>query len=72
MEYEREWDYLRKRIRQLRTERNLSIQALADYANMERKNLSNIESGIAGGITLHTICKIAEALEVAPGELVRR
>lgn len=72
MEYEREWKYVRERIKKLRKERGLSIQALADYANIDRSSLSRIESGHATGIYFTTLCRIAEALEVPPGELVRK
>jgi transcriptional regulator with XRE-family HTH domain len=72
MSYEDEWKYVRDRIKELRTAKGLSIQALADIADMERVNLGRIERGVATNITFLTLCKIAEALEVAPGELVRR
>jgi DNA-binding Xre family transcriptional regulator len=72
MEYRDEWKYLREKITRLRKGRGMSIQALADYANMDRSSLSRIESGKVASITFETLCKIAEALEVPPGELVRR
>ena len=73
MEYEKEWEYVRGRITQLRKEKGWSIQALADYANIERSSLSRLESGKnATGIYFTTLCRIAEALEVPPGELVRK
>ncbi len=50
----------------------MSIQALADYANIDRTNLSRMESGVARGMYFSTLCRIAEALEVSPGELVRK
>ncbi len=72
MEYEEEWKYVRNKITELRKARGWSIQALADYADMDRSNMSYIESGKANGMYLSTLCKIAEALEVAPGDLVRK
>jgi transcriptional regulator with XRE-family HTH domain len=72
MTYQEEWDYVRARITELRKARGLSIQALADIADIERPSLSRLESGRAGGIHFTTLCKIAEALGVAPGDLVRR
>ncbi len=72
MDYQEEWDYVRKRIKELRIAKGLSIQALADIANIDRPNLSYIESGRANGMFFTTLCKIAEALEVAPGDLVRK
>jgi transcriptional regulator with XRE-family HTH domain len=72
MSYEEEWKYVSNRITELRKERGWSIQALADYSNIERADLSRIESGKANGIYFSTLCKIAEALDVPPGELVRK
>jgi DNA-binding Xre family transcriptional regulator len=72
MGYQEEWKYVRSRITELRKARGWSIQALADYADMDRSNLSYIESGKANGIFFTTLCKIAEALEVSPGDLVRK
>ncbi len=71
MGYEEEWKYVRSRITELRKAKGWSIQALADYANMDRSNLSYIESGKAKGMYLTTLCSLAEALEVTPGELLR-
>ena len=73
MEYEKEWEYVRGMITKLRLERGWSIQALADYADIDRSSLSRLESGMnVTGIYFKTLCRIAEALEVAPGDLVRR
>jgi DNA-binding Xre family transcriptional regulator len=72
MGYAEEWKFVRERITELRKARGLSIQALADYANIDRSNLSDIESGKAKGMYFSTLCDIAEALEVTPGDLVRR
>jgi DNA-binding Xre family transcriptional regulator len=73
MRYEEEWKYVRERITELRKARGMSIQALADYANIDRSGLSRLESGKnATGIYFSTLCKIAEALDVPPGELVRK
>ncbi len=71
MDYQKEWDYVRRRIKELRIAKGLSIQALADIANIDRPNLSYIESGKAKGMFFETLCKIAEALDVKPSELVR-
>lgn len=72
MNYEEEWKYVRNRITELRKARGWSIQALADYANMDRADLSRIESGRVTGIYLTTLCRLAEALDVSPAELVRK
>ena len=71
MSYQEEWEYLIKRIKELRIAKGMSIQALADYANMDRPNVSRIEAGRVRGITFETICRIAEVLEVSPKELMR-
>ncbi len=72
MDYPEDWAYVIKRIRQLREAKSWSLQALADYANMDRANLSRIEAGQAVNMYFSTLCKIAEALEVSPGELIRK
>lgn len=72
MIYEQEWKYVRDRIRELRTAKGWSVQALADYANKDRRDISRIEKGQVHSITFETLCRIAEALEVPPGELVRK
>jgi transcriptional regulator with XRE-family HTH domain len=70
--YEEEWKYVREKITELRKKRGMSIQALADVANIDRPNLSYIESGKASGMYFSTLCRIADALEIPPGELVRK
>ncbi len=72
MTYDEEWKYVRNRIQELRLARGWSIQALADYANKDRRDVSRIEKGQVNSITLQTLCKIAEALEVPPAELLRK
>ena len=72
MSYEEEWTHIRERIKELRMNKGLSIQALADISDMDRASLSRIENGKVKGISLATLYKIAEALEVATGELVRK
>ncbi len=72
MGYQQEWEYVIKRIKELREAKGWSIQALADYANMDRANISRIEAGIVTNIYFSTLCRIAETLEVSPGELIRK
>jgi transcriptional regulator with XRE-family HTH domain len=72
MAHQDEWNHVRARITELRKARGLSIQALADIADIERPNLSRLESGRSTSVHFTTLCKIAEALGVPPGELVRR
>lgn len=51
------------RIRQLRQERNLTIQELAEAASLSPGHLTNIERGF-GAITIETAGRIARALEI--------
>lgn len=52
-----------KRVRAIRTSRKMTVQELAYRCDMERSNLSRIESGRVN-ITIRTLCIIATALEV--------
>lgn len=56
-----------KRIMQLRKEKKFSQQDLASEANIERSHLTVIESG-KKNISLTTLQRIMEALEVSPKE----
>lgn len=67
--------YVGARIRQLRRDRGLSQQALADRAGMYRPNLSRIEHGYRGAGTLprlDTLMVIADALGCEPWHLIWR
>jgi transcriptional regulator with XRE-family HTH domain len=57
------------RLRALRLERGLSQEALADLAQLDRTYVSSCETG-RRNVTLRTIYRLAEALEVDPGVLV--
>lgn len=52
-----------------RIDRNLSQQALADYANMDRAYISKLERGISVP-SIITIFKLAEILQIKPSELI--
>lgn len=69
MRYEEEIAHISARIRELRKERGLTVQELAYRCDIERSNLSRIESGRAN-ITLKTLCAICGALEVELREVV--
>lgn len=58
-------------IRQIRNERGLSQEALADACELDRTYISGIERGTRNP-SLTNILKIAEALEVRPAELFDR
>lgn len=53
------------RIRELRYERGMSLQALADAGMLSKGHLSTIEHGLAA-ITVNTIARIAHGLNVPP------
>jgi transcriptional regulator with XRE-family HTH domain len=57
-------------VRQLRTERRLSQEALADLANLDRTYVSGIERGERNP-SLDNVLKLADALDVELSELAR-
>jgi transcriptional regulator with XRE-family HTH domain len=58
-------------LRELRQERNLSQEALALEADLQRNYISLIERGI-NQPTITTIFKLAVALGIKPSEIVTR
>jgi len=58
-------------LRELRQERNLSQEALALEADLQRNYISLIERGI-NQPTITTILKLAVALGIKPSEIVTR
>jgi transcriptional regulator with XRE-family HTH domain len=57
------------KIKEVRTEKNMSQTELAKKAHMSQSYLSELESNKKSP-TLRQLCKIADALNVSPGELV--
>lgn len=57
-------------IRRIRQKKGLTLQALADIAGMEKSNLIPMEKGRTN-MTLGTLHRLAEALEVDPREFFR-
>jgi len=55
-------------IKQLRESRGLSQQELADYADLDRSYISDMERGRYNP-TLQTIYKLTEILKIKPHEL---
>lgn len=58
-----------KRLKKARTDKKLSVRALADIADMDFGNISEIENGKINP-SLTTIVLLAEALEVDPADLL--
>jgi transcriptional regulator with XRE-family HTH domain len=57
-----------ERLRDLRTERNLSQERLAELAGLDRNYIGQIERA-ERNVALVNIVKIAKALEIEPGDL---
>jgi transcriptional regulator with XRE-family HTH domain len=53
------------RLRELRTERNMSLGDLADASEVSKGHLSSIEHGLAA-ITVQTISRLAKGLGLPP------
>lgn len=70
MNYDEEYTYTLRRIREFREVRGWSVQELAFRAEMERSNLKRIEAGRTN-MTYRTLFRLAEALQVKMSDLVR-
>lgn len=57
-----------ERLRELRTQRNLSQERLAELAGLDRNYIGQIERA-ERNVALVNIVRIAQALDVEPGEL---
>lgn len=69
MDYEQIILKIATRIRTLRISKNMTIQELAYRCDMERSNMSRIETGKIN-LTVKTLCKICNALEITLFDLV--
>lgn len=70
IDYQEEIVCISKRIRVLRKAKRLTIQELAYRCDMERSNLSRIESGRTN-LTIKTICVICNALNVSMRDIIQ-
>ena len=59
-----------KRLRELRMERGVSQEKLAEMADLHRNHVGVLERG-GQFASLDTICKLAHALKVKPAELLK-
>lgn len=58
-------------LRDLRNQRKISQERLAEYADLDRTYISLLERGLRQP-TLETIFKISNALTILPSELIKR
>ena len=58
------------RLRELRAERGLTQEALAELACVRQGTISAIERDVTTRIDLDVLDRLAEALDVKPGELL--
>lgn len=65
--YQEEIKFISNKIRELRKEKQMTVQELAYRCDMERSNMSRIESGR----TNKTMCIICNALNVNLRDIIR-
>lgn len=58
-------------LKELREQKDLSQQALADYAEMDRAYISKLERGISVP-SIITIFKLAEVLKMKPQDIIQK
>lgn len=69
-DYTEQKEFIASKIKELRLRRGFTVQELAYRCDMERSNVSRIETGRSNP-TLRTLCAICNALDVPLSELVR-
>jgi len=57
-------------VRRIRRAKNMSQETLAELADVHRTYVSGIERGRGRNPTIRAVAKIAQALEVRPGDLL--
>ena len=68
--YQEEIKLISNKIRELRKEKQMTVQELAYRCDMERSNLSRIEAGRTN-LTVKTMCIICNALSVSLRDVIR-
>lgn len=68
--YQEEIKFISNKIRELRKEKQMTEQELAYRCDMERSNMSRIESGRTN-LTVKTMCIICNALNVNLRDIIR-
>lgn len=68
--YQEEIKFISNKIRELRKEKQMTVQELAYRRDMERSNMSRIESGRTN-LTVKTMCIICNALNVNLRDIIR-
>lgn len=68
--YQEEIKFISNKIRELRKEKQMTVQELAYRCDMEGSNMSRIESGRTN-LTVKTMCIICNALNVNLRDIIR-
>ena len=68
--YQEEIKFISNKIRELRKEKQMTVQELAYRCDTERSNMSRIESGRTN-LTVKTMCIICNALNVNLRDIIR-
>jgi len=68
--YQEEIKFISNKIRELRKEKQMTVQELAYRCDMARSNMSRIESGRTN-LTVKTMCIICNALNVNLRDIIR-
>lgn len=68
--YQEEIKFISNKIRELRKEKQMTVQELAYRCDMEISNMSRIESGRTN-LTVKTMCIICNALNVNLRDIIR-
>jgi transcriptional regulator with XRE-family HTH domain len=61
-----------QKVKELRTERVMSLRELAERAGVSKDTIWRLESGTSTNAHPSTIRKLAEALGTEPNELIKR